>query len=237
MFTLHRILPALASAALLVSATATPPTTGCDTSKSILDVPSGQTAVVAPPTAPLFVTIGVGVQNYTCNSTSKVFTYDPSHHPPLRSIGAVASLFDISCLGGTPDAATIARTAFIVWDHAPANVNAHAIGPVIGTPTLLGEHYFIKGLDGTGLAAKWDFTSTGKFAGNATAFVVASKTGDIPDPFNPKVNVDWLELKRNEGELSWFVFRIDTFGGQPPTSCVPGSPDISVKYAAKYFFY
>jgi hypothetical protein len=42
----------------------------CDTSKAVMDLPPNQTALVAPATAPLFVLLGVGVQNYTCSGTT-----------------------------------------------------------------------------------------------------------------------------------------------------------------------
>ncbi|KAJ7024915.1 hypothetical protein C8F04DRAFT_968403 [Mycena alexandri] len=220
-----QLISTLASAALLVSATSTHRGGNCDTSKSVLDLPTTQTTLIVPSTAPLFVTLGVGVQNYSCTSTTSAYT----------SIGAVASLFDISCLAETPEFATIQATASIIWKNAPPSVKAHTIGRHILTPSLLGDHYFVT--SGTGLAAKWDFTSFGRFAGNTTAFVIAAKVGDLPAPTGPAANVDWLALNNVQGALASKVFRIDTVGGQPPTSCVPGSDPISVKYTAKYLFY
>ena len=72
---------------------------------------------------------------------------------------------------------------------------------------------------GTGINAKWDFTSA-SFAGNPNAFVVGAKTGDVPAPEDPAVNVDWLSLNKldNEGELADEIFRVVTRGGQPPSS-------------------
>jgi hypothetical protein len=42
----------------------------CDTSKAGIDLPANQTALVAPATAPLFILLGVGIQNYTCSGTT-----------------------------------------------------------------------------------------------------------------------------------------------------------------------
>jgi hypothetical protein len=70
---------------------------------------------------------------------------------------------------------------------------------------------------GTGISPKWDFTSR-KFAGNATAFVLGAKTGDILAPTDPATNIDWLQLAAVQGELASEIFRVDTVGGQPPTS-------------------
>jgi hypothetical protein len=39
-----------------------------------MDLPSGQTQLVAPTTAPLFVALGVGIQNYTCTTATLKYT-------------------------------------------------------------------------------------------------------------------------------------------------------------------
>ena len=83
---------------------------------------------------------------------------------------------------------------------------------------VLGQHYFITNpLTGVGLSPKWDFTSASE-AGNDEAFVVGAKTGDVPDPTDPEVNIDWLSLSAVEGELAQQVYRVVTNGGQPPSS-------------------
>ncbi|KAJ7770957.1 hypothetical protein B0H14DRAFT_3096056 [Mycena olivaceomarginata] len=196
-----------------------------------MDLPPNQTALVAPATAPLFVLLGVGVQNYTCSGTT------------FASIGAVASLFDISCLARTSQFATIQTTAFRIWDRVPSSVPSTVIGPLVGAPHLDGFQYFVTSPSGTGISPKWDFTSTGKFAGNSTAFVIGTKVGDILAPTNPATNIDWLQLARVEGDLASQIFRIDTVNGQPPTSVSPSSlaslglPPISVKYTSKYYLF
>ncbi|KAJ7494184.1 hypothetical protein FB451DRAFT_1216165 [Mycena latifolia] len=214
------------SAALLVSAGPTllaRKDQDCNTSKAVMDLPPNQTTLVAPATVPLFILLGVGVQNYTCSGTI------------FASIGAVASLFDISCLVYTPQFATIQTRAFNIWECAPP------------------AFHYVTAPSGTGISPKWDFTSTGRFAGNATAFVIGAKVGDIPAPTDPATNIDWLQLARVEGDLASQIFCIDTVGGQPPTSVSPscfclndarltvqfvaGSPPISVKYTAKYYLY
>jgi len=227
-----QLLSALSSVALLVSAAPALPSFAkggecCDTSAAVMDLPTNQTQLVTPPTAPLFVALGVGIQNYTCSATTLKYT----------STGAVASLFDISCIDKTPAFATIQSTAFKAWSAVPAGISATTIGTKIAAPTLLGFHYFVTSPSGTGISPKWDFTSTGKTAGNATAFILAAKVGDIPSPAAPTTNVDWLALNNVQGALASKVFRIDTVGGQPPTSCVAGSADISVKYTSKYYLY
>ncbi|KAF8205293.1 hypothetical protein K438DRAFT_1757278 [Mycena galopus ATCC 62051] len=216
------------SVALLASAFPAPAKGECcDLAAAKMDLPSNQTLLTPVTTAPLFIAVGVGVQNYTCAAATSTYT----------TIGAVASLFDISCLDKTPAFATIQTTAYNAWHATPSGLSPNTIGSRVGAGALLGYHYFVTSPSGTGISPKWDFTSTGKFAGNSSAFILAAKAGDITAPINPTVNVDWLMLNNVEGSLASKVYRIDTVNGQPPSSCVPGSANISVKYTAKYFLY
>ncbi|KAJ7124305.1 hypothetical protein C8R44DRAFT_916937 [Mycena epipterygia] len=228
MFT-FQLLCTLSSMALLVSASPTPVyhEDCCDTAKAVMNLPKNQTALVSPTSAPLFVMLAVGIQNYTCTSTTSTFA----------SIGAVASLFDISCLDRKPEFSTIQTTAFKLWDKSSRKTTATSIGSRVDTPNLLGFHYFVASASGTGLSPIWDFRSTGKFSGNSTAFVIGAKVGDILAPTHSATNIDWLALNNAQGALASKIFRIDTVSGQPPTSCVPGSAPISVKYTAKYYLY
>ncbi|KAJ7921346.1 hypothetical protein B0H13DRAFT_2656038 [Mycena leptocephala] len=216
-----QLLSVLSSAVLLVSALPAPKAGSCPTSAAVLDLPAGQTQLVSPTTAPLFVSLGVGVQNYTCNASTLKYT----------SVGAVAAIFDISCLAPTPLFANLQTVAFSAWSAAPASLSATTIGTKIGAPALLGFHYFVPSPSGTGLSPMWDFTASGK------STVLAAKAGDITAPTASATNVDWLMLNSVQGSLATQVFRIDTVNGQPPTSCVAGSADISVKYTAKYLLY
>ncbi|KAE9404673.1 hypothetical protein BT96DRAFT_813367 [Gymnopus androsaceus JB14] len=200
--------------------------------------------------------LGIGTQNYSCSSAG---TY--------TSIGALAELFDISCEYGTAAFRTLPAESYRIWSAAPVYNTVsdiidilHAIGGTSSStvPAILGEHYFVPNPSGSGLSPKWDFTSEA-FAGNDMAFVIAKGAGDIPSPLGSE-NVDWLYLTNVEGELAHEVYRIDTFGGQPPktvsgreqsfsvdanlwarmlmelhsTQCTPGSSPIVVKYTALY---
>ncbi|KAJ7458195.1 hypothetical protein FB451DRAFT_1046898 [Mycena latifolia] len=219
-----QLLVALLSAAAFVSAAPGPgsgPTANCDTSTAVMDLPAGQTQLVSPTTPPLFILLGVGIQNYTCSGTT------------FASIGAVASLFDISCILDHPsDFSTIQQRAFDRWAVEGPDVPASSIGADIKTPT---SHFFVTSPSGTGLSPEWDFTSV---TGNPNDFVIGAKVGDIPDPTgDPAFNIDWLALNAVEGQLASQIFRIDTVGGQPPVSCVAGDPDIQVKYTSKYYLF
>ncbi|KAF8478280.1 hypothetical protein JB92DRAFT_2768981 [Gautieria morchelliformis] len=202
------------SACLLTLVTAAPAIqlTGCSVSGDIIPLPTGQTNLTIPPdTKPEFIVAGLGTQNYSC-STAGTYT----------SIGAVAVLFDASCV-------------FDAFQSAgdEASISA-ALGP---SPLVLGHHYFVNNPTpgGTGLSPTFDFRADSR-KGDPNAFVITSRTGNIPSPVDPTHDVDWLELKAidGQGSLAKFVFRIFTVGGQPPSSCTPGSAPITVPYAANY---
>jgi len=198
-------------------------------SRQTCSVPS--TALnLQPPFSPLsspprFVTLGFGVQNYICDSSGK-----------YSSVGAVADLLDISCLYGTAEFAEIQDDVFEFWQKYNNDTSdSDLINELLyefNTP-LIGYHYFI---NDTGTPApKFDFTSVGPTKGNPDAFVVGTKAADVPAP-NSARDIDWLELKAVSGKVADVVFRVETREGRPPTSCVPGSGPISVKYAAQYWF-
>ncbi|CAK5262095.1 unnamed protein product [Mycena citricolor] len=134
----------------------------------------------------------------------------------------------------TPAFATIQQTAFDSWSRAAPAIEASDIGAEIGTGALLGSHYFVRSPTGTGISPEWDFSVPQH---NPSAIVIGAKVGDILAPSNAATNVDWLALNGVQGSLASKIFRIDTVGGQPPTSCTPGSANISVRYTAKYFLY
>ncbi|KDQ28587.1 hypothetical protein PLEOSDRAFT_1075615 [Pleurotus ostreatus PC15] len=201
----------------------------CNISNAKLTLPRNQTALTNPSFPPTFITVALGVQNYTCTDAG-TFT----------SVGAVAELFDISCLFGTSSFDTIQDRFFTIWSQLPNNVPASSVVTLFGldrTLTNVGEHYFITNpITGSGLSPKWDFTSRGATSGNRNAFVVGARAGGLPAPTGPQ-DIDWLQLTRVQGSLADEVFRVDTRGGQPPASCTPGSPLITVKYTSKYWLF
>ncbi|KAJ7757101.1 hypothetical protein B0H16DRAFT_1721560 [Mycena metata] len=197
----------------------------CDTSKAVMDLPAGQTQLVNPSTPPAYVLLGVGVQNYTCSASG---TY--------TTAGAVASLFDVSCLQNNANYGTLQDRAFAFWNNStsPPEVTPLNVANDVGAPLMLGQHYFIANPNGS-LSPKWDFTAGPSKDPNA--FVVGAKVGDILAPTNSGTNVDWLSLNAASGTLANHIFRVDTVGGQPPSSCVVGSELLSVKYVARYYLY
>ncbi|KAF5379016.1 hypothetical protein D9615_006059 [Tricholomella constricta] len=200
--------------------------TSCDISKAKIAYPKGQAPLPAPTAKPSYVAVAIGTQNYTCSSAG---TY--------TIVGAVAELFDIGCLYNAPLFSNIADAAYQIWDAAPPILTAQTIISFLHattTPAVLGQHYYVPNASGTGSSPKWDFTSQGTTNGNPDAYVVAAKSAGFVAPTGTK-DVDWVLLKSVAGSLATEIYRVDTRGGQPPATCTPGTADIAVKYAAKYW--
>lgn len=203
---------------------------GCNLSDAKIPLPSNQTVLAQPTSVPSFVGLGVGVQNYTCDATSLTYS----------NVGAVAQLFDMSCLIGTPLSTTIQNDAFNIWNNAPSSFTAQdIIKTLCPHPLVLGQHYFVPNpnpaVGSPTISPKWDFTADSE-KGNAEAFVIGAKVGDLPAPTS-KSDVDWLQLKNVEGQLADTIYRVETKGGQPPSSCTAGAPLLTVKYTSQYWLY
>ncbi|KIK64303.1 hypothetical protein GYMLUDRAFT_220815 [Collybiopsis luxurians FD-317 M1] len=221
------VVASLALASVAAPATATASSSLCDVSSATLNIPSG-VALPAPDYKTTFIGLGVGTQNYTCTSAGN-----------YTNVGAYAELYQIcSKIYKSPDFKDLTSLAFTIWNNVLSSVSASELvelGEILDPSFILGEHYFVTNpVTGSGLVPKWDFTSHA-FAGNPAAFVVGSKVADVPAPTS-KSDIDWLELTNLTGTLANEIYRVDTRGGQPPASCVPGSPEIYVKYTALYWF-
>ncbi|KAL0959920.1 hypothetical protein HGRIS_011585 [Hohenbuehelia grisea] len=206
-----------------------PQLSGCDLSNAPLDLPQGQTALPLPAAPLSFVGVAIGTQNYTCSAAGT-----------FASAGALAELFDISCLSGSPAFSSIQKDLYSLWKLAPSSVSTSQIINLLHlakTPAILGQHYFVPNPSGAaGLSPKWDFTSQGSTRGNPDAFVVGARVGGLAAPTGPS-DIDWLALTNVQGKLASQVYRVDTVGGQPPASCTPGSAPITVKYTSKYYLF
>ncbi|KAI0716434.1 hypothetical protein C8Q76DRAFT_617669 [Earliella scabrosa] len=204
----------------------------CKIDKFVPNFPHGQNQLVAPSTPPRFIGLAFGVQNYTCTPAGN-----------YTSAGAVAELIDVSCQVYEPGFDTIQHDLYNVWTKLiPHPIEAiidllHLLNP----PYVLNQHYFVPNpVTGEGLSPKWDFTSSGAFQGVKDAFIIAKGKASIPAPTDPKKDVAWLDVVNVDGKIADEVFRFDTVGGQPPSSCVYNGPygnDLSVKYVSKYIFY
>ncbi|GJJ11531.1 hypothetical protein Clacol_005764 [Clathrus columnatus] len=195
---------------------------GCNVSQAV--IPIGQSGLTVAPAGqkPINIALGVGTQNYTCSASGT-----------FASIGAVATLFDASCIFEVIDDLTIKTIT-------PLEIAIDILQTALGkSPTILGHHFFIDNPTGAvGVSPTFDFRSNSE-RGNPEAFVVTSKSEDVKSPNNPTHNVDWLQLIAipGQGELASTIYRILTLGGQPPASCAPGCAPITVPYAANYWFF
>ncbi|KAH7335752.1 hypothetical protein B0J17DRAFT_719373 [Rhizoctonia solani] len=232
------LLAILAASTATLATPASPPAnipsglklTGCSLSNAKLSVPPGQTNITVPAGPPVYIALGVGVQNYTCGA-SGTFT----------SVGAVAKLFDISCLVNTPLFPGIQDLVFAVAGNSKGQALIRKMETIIKPcPLTLGDHYFIPNpaVNGTGLTPVFDFRA-GVLKGDPTGFVAVKRLGGTPSPTGSS-NVDWLMLQNIGGEiggsLANIVMRVDTKSGQAPTSCTPNST-VSVPYTTKYWMY
>ncbi|ESK92466.1 malate dehydrogenase [Moniliophthora roreri MCA 2997] len=109
-------------------------------------------------------------------------------------------------------------------NYTCSDAGTYAYGIGVDSEAILGEHYFVPNLSGTGISPKWDFTSRA-FKGNADAFVVAARQSATPAPTGK--TDDWLYLTQVQGSLA--------NEGPPPASCTPGSAPITVKYTSLYW--
>ncbi|KAF8546712.1 hypothetical protein OG21DRAFT_1517959 [Imleria badia] len=201
----------------------------CGLSEARLQVPANQTQLTAPTSSPSFIAIGLGTQNYTCNATTSTYVLT----------GAVAELFDSSCLYGTPAFDTAPGLAYTAWEASTDLATPQDVITSLGLipdPLVLGQHMYVPSPTGSGLSPKWDFTSSGGTAGNLDAYVIGVKAGDLPSS-NPAVNIDNLMIKAIKGDLASLIFRVQNNGGQAPAGCGTQGANITVKYTAQYWFF
>lgn len=203
-------------------------TTNCDLSGAqIVGLPS---ALATPTTSPSFLSLGVGTQNYTCSAGG---TY--------AAAGAVASLFDVSCLQKNKAIfSRIPDLAMAAWKLAPRSVTAESMMKSLSAfsaPIVLGQHYFITNpITGNGTSPMWDFRTQKAYRDKPDAFVVVSRVAGASAP-KPERDIDWLQLKNIQGGLASEVYRTDTREGKAPATCQPGSAPIQVKYVSLYWMY
>ncbi|KAN0115079.1 malate dehydrogenase [Hyaloscypha variabilis] len=173
------------------------------------------------------VAIGRGIQNYTCSQTNATA-------PPV-SIGAVATLYNASCVASTyPDLLTLLPNVALQFnltsdDQATLSPSYLAIS---------GHHYFAN-------------TTTPTFnldtASQDLGFAPCSKNNTSLAPTGSPAgqggqghgSVAWLKLVTREGATGNLeeVYRVNTAGGNPPATCAGMPATFEVQYAAEYWFF
>ena len=142
----------------------------------------------------------------------------------ISSVGAVAQLYDISCLFDSSPTLfkTIQEPLYEAWTNLSSEVTVQeitAVTPALLSPEIiLADHYFILNPSGTGLSPVWDFRATKSFFGNKNAFMLGAGVASVVSPVDPPNNINWLRIRKVSGEIADEVYRIYTMGGQPPAS-------------------
>jgi len=145
----------------------------------------------------------------------------------LSAAGAVAQLYDISCLYHSYPKLfrTIQEPLYEAWVNMTDEVTVQeilAIIPALLSPEVISsDHYFIPNSAGSGLSPVWDFRTTQRFHGKDDAVFVGRGVGSVVPPVDPSNNINWLRVGKVSGGIADEVYRIDTIGGQPPTSVRP----------------
>lgn len=223
----------LASSQLL-SASPVPSSASCEGhGVSTPTLPStGAATQLPPPSANVtlkHVTLGRGVQNYTCASSTAV---------PV-AIGAVATLFDITPLAylfqHSPLLTSLPVKALSIPLPVAASIANISI-PSTSSPAVIGKHYFtaagVPTFDLYTIGEKLSSVKVASIPAPATANVGPAGTGAVA----------WLKLDDQGGSVGLKeVYRVVTAGGNPPASCagvvLEAGGVFSVQYAAEYWFY
>ncbi|KAI5481350.1 hypothetical protein MNV49_004972 [Pseudohyphozyma bogoriensis] len=247
------MLPFLVAAAALLASQSVAITTHCP-STYVPDLPLDQTALSVPTgDAVAYVAIARGTQNYTCDGST------------WQSTGAVASLYDISCLDSSayPSLATSALAVNIaalrhrsrrhashhVFDTLPRKAKRSAspspaphvyssVGTVlsdIGSGTH-GASYL-----GSLTYVDVEGVLTLKFDFTETvggeAYALVERVAGLNSPDDASADIKWVEFSVEEGALAKTVFQVDTQSGQAPSSCSDSGSILTVAYSAVYVFY
>jgi hypothetical protein len=198
-----------------------------------LDIITNPNAVSPPLPAPepdmtLFqVVIGRGTQNYTCDLANATATPVP--------VGAVATLFNVSCIAA--DMPVLLQKLPAIALDLPIPSSNDESSPI--NQDMSGHHYF---LDDTTPFFNLD-TALHQYGMGAMAKANAS---DAPStayvgPFGQGDGaVQWLNLVANPADTggAWKqIYRLNTAGGVPPTSCTGLQPTIEIPYAAEYWLF
>ncbi|CAI7629042.1 unnamed protein product [Penicillium bialowiezense] len=176
-----------------------------------------------------YVALGRGTQNYTCPSNS---SSNPKSTVKPEATGAVATLFDASCL---------AAASGPLLHEVPALVSTTSLGSLAfmaalvaqgtrSTNLIIGEHYF----NGQGDPV-FDLRLSG-----SDSWIATTKKAAVPAPnstLGTSDDVPWLKLGYKKGQNLEEVYRVVTSLGNPPSTCAGQNATILVPYAAEYWFY
>lgn len=190
------------------------------------DGPAGPTALAGPDAGLRLtrVVLGRGTQNYTCIDSLE--TTIPTGG------GAVAALYDASCL-----AATFPALLHELPNALVALSSGTARQRITRDAALVGHHFFAPNF----ATPVFDFRTkpgqTGIFTGARDAGIPAAAGAARGGPPDQQFGaVDWLRLKTLPGQSVGYqlVYRIHTAGGKPPPNCKGRPSTITIEYATEY---
>ncbi|KAF2084921.1 hypothetical protein K490DRAFT_75564 [Saccharata proteae CBS 121410] len=172
------------------------------------------------------VAVGRGTQNYTCSGLS------PSATP--KAVGALATLFNATCASvDSPDLLYTMPSVALQYDvpNAQSALQAYDI-------LLSGHHYF------TNTTTPFFNLDTsdheyGLMAGKKTDSANAPADAIVGQNGKGYGAVAWLKISSLDEDGFAFkeVYRLNTAGGQPPSSCQNETGDFTVEYAATYWLW
>lgn len=172
------------------------------------------------------VVVGRGTQNYTCDLSNSTAVPTP--------VGALASLFDVSCVAAT--AKELLPALSIIALDLPVPFSEDTSSPVMQDMT--GHHYF---LDDTTPFFNLD-TELHQYGMGALQKANASnapETSYAGPGGQGNGAVQWLKLDVKPAAQDSFkqVYRLDTAGGVPPKMCTGSPAAFEVPYAAVYWLF
>ncbi|KAJ5354641.1 hypothetical protein N7541_005685 [Penicillium brevicompactum] len=203
----------------------------CSLANATLPLSATKTPLPAPSTnlTLKYVALGRGTQNYTCPSNS---SSDPESKIKPEATGAVATLFDASCLAAASE--SLLHEVPVLISTTPLGSLAFMAALVAqgtrSTNLIIGEHYF----NGQGDPV-FDLSLSGP-----DSWIATTKKAAVPAPnltLGTSIDVPWLKLGYKKGHNLEEVYRVVTSLGDPPSTCAGQNATILVPYAAEYWFY
>jgi hypothetical protein len=209
----------LALSGLISTAYCLPPIERSTGTVQTLDLKAVSPGLPQPTSSPTIIALGVGTQNYTCNSTTGTYS----------SNVALADLYDITDLVKSNTKDSLCKLYLKNSQDCKSEDNPLQLNQI-------GLHFF-----DSSSKPNFDFTMSDR------GWLQAKKGAAVPAPASaskgvkPQANgaVDWLYLLDNGAGVSQTlqsVYRAQTAGGKPPATC-QGEEQIEIPYAAEYWFY
>lgn len=169
----------------------------CDLSKTVL--PTQDSGLLPSPSANLtlkYALLGRGTQNYTCAGTSPS-SYGSTNSSAPTSLGAVATLYDASCLSSYhPQLFALLPSTALSISSQTEYTAASVLSSITNQDIILGEHFFS---DSTTAVFDLSETGGGVFTGSKVAAEDAPEVQvDIEDYEGQSGAVAWLQLKSKD---------------------------------------